>query len=69
MAVDTKLRRGDYVKLGGGRKVYQIVQAVTVDGEDLFKIDATADHPDAAVRVQDAFELYSARRLTKLRRR
>jgi hypothetical protein len=69
------MRVGDYVRLGGGRKVYQVVAVEMMprrghDGMvEQFKIDATADHPEAAVRVQDAFEWYTESELTEVRRR
>lgn len=64
---------GDYVRIGKGKKVYQIVDVTThwphaVD-RPAFKLAATADHPDAAVREQDAFEWYPEGRLRIVRKR
>lgn len=66
---------GSYVRIGKGRKVYQVSHVVLVDQHGRadrvtqYKLSATADHPDAAVREQDAFALYPADRLTEVRRR
>lgn len=69
MAEPEPLKIGDHVRLGKGRKVYQVTAIAVVRGETLHNIDATADHPDAATRVQDAFASYTRDQLTKLRRR
>lgn len=63
------IERGNYVRIGNGRKVYQVVAVGTVDGETVHKLAATADHPDAAVREQDAFAWYPTERLTIVRQR
>ena len=65
------MKRGDYVKIGNGCKVYQVcaVEPDSDTGEPMHKLAATADHPDAAVREQDAFAWYPADRLTLVRRR
>ena len=65
------MKHGDYVRLGKGKKVYQICAAEIdpTDNVEKFKLAATADHPDAAVREQDAFAWYPAERLTVVRRR
>lgn len=69
------MKVGDYVRIGNGRKVYQVVAAQTgprrghVDDVEQFKLDATADHPEAAARVPDAFAWYVEGELTRVRRR
>lgn len=74
------MKRGDYVKIGRtGRKVYQIyavnerrinpTSRFDTEVELIFKLSATADHPDAAVREQDAFRWYTEDELTVVRRR
>lgn len=63
------MKRGDYVRLGRGRKVYQICAVSALLGEPVYKLAATAEHPDAAVREQDAFAWYPADRLSQVRRR
>lgn len=67
------MNRGDYVRIGKGLKVYQVVD-VTYSWphsaeQPAYKLAATADHPDAAVREQDAFEWYPEARLALVRRR
>lgn len=63
------MRRGEYVRIGKGRKVYQICAVSGIGEGTLYKLAATADHPDAAVREQDAWAWYPAQRLTLVRRR
>jgi hypothetical protein len=63
------MKQGDYVKIGDGRKVYQVCAVSWIHDERVHKLAATADHPDAAVREQDAFAWYPADRLTLVRRR
>lgn len=67
--IPAAINRGDYVKIGNGRKVYQVCAISIRDGESVHKLAATADHPDAAVREQDAFAWYPIERLTLVRRR
>lgn len=65
------MRVGDYARIGKGRKVYQVVAVRddrTGDGQ-MVALAATADHPDAAVRMQDALTTYPSQRLTLVRRR
>lgn len=69
------MKIGDYVRIGNGRKVYQVVAAHIgprrghVNDVEQFKLDATADHPDAAMRVPDAFAWYVEDELARVRRR
>lgn len=59
----------DYVKIGKGRKVYQVVDTGLEYGDRVFKLAPTAEHPDAAVRIQDAFRWYHSSELMKVGRR
>ncbi len=55
------LKVGDLVRIGRGRKVYQIS---LVRGDGSYILAASAWHPDAAQRVPDAFRAYRADELT-----
>lgn len=63
------MKCGDYARIGKGRKVYQVCAVSTMNGKSVHKLAATANHPDAAVREQDAFAWYPDERLTLVRRR
>lgn len=63
------MKRGDYARIGNGRKVYEVVFVSWIDDVRMHKLAATADHPDAARREQDAFTWYPDERLTLVRRR
>lgn len=66
---------GSYVRIGNGDKVYQVIDIATFSRPEhegsvrQFRLAATADHPDAAIRVQNAFAWFVESELTKIRRR
>lgn len=65
-----RVKIGDYVRLTDNGKVYQITAVMRFDNQPVrYKVAATADHPDAAVRVQDALAWHEADRLVEVRRR
>jgi hypothetical protein len=58
---------GDYVRIGNGHKVYQIVDTHLAPFS--YQLAATADHPDAAERVSGGNEWCDGDRLKIVRRR
>lgn len=61
---------GDDVRIGKGKKVYQVVNTYMHPREGrVYKLSAISDHPDAAIREQDAFANYPAERLSVVVRR
>lgn len=64
------MKVGDYVRIGNGRKVYQIIADKVTDLlAERYLLAASADHPDAAERVPDALRWYAGHELTRVRRR
>lgn len=62
------IRKGTYVRIGKGKKVYEVELAGMVNGEQRFMLDATANHPDAAKRVPDYFRSYRTDELIEVDR-
>ena len=65
------MKVGDYARIGKGRKVHQVVAVRddrTGDGQ-MVALAPTAEHPHAAVRMQDALTAYPSQRETLVRRR
>lgn len=53
------IRRNDLVRIGAtGRKVYRVDISTSDRDGQLFRLEADANHPDAAKRVPDAFRCY-----------
>ncbi len=63
------MKRGDYVIIGNGRKVYEVVAVSWVNEVRVHKLAATADHPDAARSAKDLITWYPANELTEVGRR
>ena len=65
------IKKGSYVRIGKGRKVYE----VSVASKDfntavpIYYLNATAKHPDAAVRVSNGWKWYRADELTEVEKR
>lgn len=60
------IKKNSLVRIGKGRRVYRVSLAGFDGVTEKYRLAADAKHPDAAVRVPDAFAAYTADELVEV---